>query len=53
MLRHDQLLADMAGGDDVSGATARRWRDGLIGLLAVQRRAWTVPATTGQDSFFR
>ncbi|WP_234391898.1 hypothetical protein [Streptomyces sp. WM6378] len=36
VLRHDQRLADMAGGNDVSESTVRRWRDELIGLLAVQ-----------------
>ncbi|WP_106982742.1 transposase family protein [Streptomyces sp. NRRL S-575] len=36
MLRHDQRLADMAGGNDVSESTVRRWRDELIALLAAQ-----------------
>lgn len=36
VLRHDQRLADMAGGNDVSASTVRRWRDELIGLLAAQ-----------------
>ncbi|MEU7469988.1 hypothetical protein AB0A94_15860 [Streptomyces sp. NPDC044984] len=36
VLRHDQRLADMAGGNDVSESTVRRWRDELIGLLAAQ-----------------
>ncbi|GHH00176.1 transposase family protein [Streptomyces rubradiris] len=36
VLRHDQRLADMAGGNDVSESTVRRWRDELIGLLATQ-----------------
>jgi hypothetical protein len=36
MLRHDQRLADMAGGNNVSESTVRRWRDELIGLLAAQ-----------------
>ncbi|MEV7960454.1 transposase family protein [Streptomyces sp. NPDC058316] len=36
VLRHDQRLADMAGGDDVSESTVRRWRDELITLLAAQ-----------------
>lgn len=36
VLHHDQRLADMAGGDDVSESTLRRWRDERIGLLAVQ-----------------
>ncbi|MEU9008007.1 IS5/IS1182 family transposase, partial [Streptomyces sp. NPDC048551] len=34
VLRHDQRLADMAGGNDVSESSVRRWRDELIGLLA-------------------
>lgn len=36
MLRHDQRLADMAGGNDVSESTVRRWRNELIALLAGQ-----------------
>ncbi|MFH8336336.1 transposase family protein [Streptomyces sp. AM6-12] len=36
VLRHDQRLADMVGGNDVSESTVRRWRDELIGLLAAQ-----------------
>ncbi|MFI5619719.1 transposase family protein [Streptomyces sp. NPDC051567] len=36
VLRHDQRLADMAGGNSVSESTVRRWRDELIGLLAAQ-----------------
>ncbi|MEU3830472.1 hypothetical protein AB0F36_34970 [Streptomyces sp. NPDC029080] len=36
VLRHDQRLADMAGGDNVSEAAVRRWRDELITLLAAQ-----------------
>ncbi|MFE0646880.1 transposase family protein [Streptomyces sp. NPDC058877] len=36
VLRHDQRLADIAGGNDVSESTVRRWRDELIGLLAAQ-----------------
>ncbi|MEU2288535.1 transposase family protein [Streptomyces sp. NPDC013178] len=36
VLRHDQRLADMAGGNNVSDSTVRRWRDELIGLLAAQ-----------------
>ncbi|MFD7630503.1 hypothetical protein ACFV7Q_31545 [Streptomyces sp. NPDC059851] len=34
--RHDQRLADMAGGNNVSESTVRRWRGELIGLLAAQ-----------------
>ncbi|MGW7244034.1 hypothetical protein [Streptomyces sp. NPDC054804] len=36
VLRHDQRLADMAGGNNVSESTVRRWRDKLIALLAAQ-----------------
>ncbi|MGW1410098.1 transposase family protein [Streptomyces sp. NPDC002403] len=36
VLRHDQRLVDMAGGNDVSESTVRRWHDELIGLLAAQ-----------------
>ncbi|MFJ5048294.1 transposase family protein [Streptomyces sp. NPDC088719] len=36
MLRHDQRLADMADGNDVSESTVRRRRDELITLLAAQ-----------------
>jgi hypothetical protein len=36
VLRHDQRLADMAGGNNVSESTVRRWRDDLITLLAAQ-----------------
>ncbi|MFI8871567.1 transposase family protein [Streptomyces sp. NPDC053707] len=36
VLRHDQRLADVAGGNGVSESTVRRWRDELIGLLATQ-----------------
>ncbi|MET7735411.1 hypothetical protein ABZT02_29200 [Streptomyces sp. NPDC005402] len=36
VLRHDQRLADMAGGNNVSESTIRRWRDELITLLAAQ-----------------
>ncbi|CAM5614465.1 hypothetical protein SGLAM104S_02807 [Streptomyces glaucescens] len=36
VLRHDQRLADMAGGNDVSESTVRRWRDELVTLLAAQ-----------------
>ncbi|MGW0549989.1 hypothetical protein [Streptomyces altiplanensis] len=36
VLRHDQRLADMAGGNNVSESTVRRRRDELIGLLAAQ-----------------
>ncbi|MER8062807.1 transposase family protein [Streptomyces sp. NPDC094022] len=36
VLRHDQRMADMAGGNNVSESTVRRWRDELIALLAAQ-----------------
>ncbi|WP_232837940.1 transposase family protein [Streptomyces atratus] len=36
VLRHDQRLADVAGGNNVSESTVRRWRDKLITLLAAQ-----------------
>ncbi|ANH89917.1 hypothetical protein A8713_01190 [Streptomyces sp. SAT1] len=36
VLRHDQRLADMAGGNDVSESTVRRRRDQLVGSLAAQ-----------------
>ncbi|MEU5083081.1 MULTISPECIES: transposase family protein [Streptomyces] len=36
VLRHDQRLADLAGGNDVSDSTVRRWRDEVIALLAAQ-----------------
>jgi hypothetical protein len=36
VLRHDQRLVDMAGGNDVSATTVRRWRDELIALLAAK-----------------
>ncbi|MGW3248265.1 transposase family protein [Streptomyces sp. NPDC001070] len=36
VLRHDQRLADMAGGNDVSATTVRRRRDELIALLAAR-----------------
>ncbi|GAA5072448.1 hypothetical protein [Streptomyces similanensis] len=43
VLRHDQRLADLAGGNNVSESTIRRWRDELITLLAAQAHAWTAP----------
>lgn len=36
VLRHDKRLADMAGGNNISATTVRRWRDELITLLARQ-----------------
>ncbi|OIJ99079.1 IS5/IS1182 family transposase [Streptomyces monashensis] len=36
LLRHDQRLADMAGGNNVSATTVRRWRDELLALLAAR-----------------
>ncbi|WP_234441031.1 transposase family protein, partial [Streptomyces scabiei] len=36
VLRHDQRLADMAGGNNVAESTVRRWRDEMIHLLAAR-----------------
>ncbi|HEU5155378.1 MAG TPA: transposase family protein [Streptosporangiaceae bacterium] len=36
VLRHDQRLADMAGGNGVSASTTRRWVAEVIGLLAAR-----------------
>jgi hypothetical protein len=36
MLRHDQRLLDLAGGNGVPESTLRRWRDEMIGLLAAK-----------------
>ncbi|MEU4985814.1 transposase family protein [Streptomyces sp. NPDC021969] len=36
VLRHDQRLADMAGGNNISESTVRRRRDEVIPLLAAQ-----------------
>jgi hypothetical protein len=36
VLRHDERLADMPGGNQVSATTVRRWRDEVIGLLAAK-----------------
>lgn len=36
ILRHDQRLADLAGGNNISESTVRRWRDELISLLVAQ-----------------
>ena len=36
MLRHDQRLLDLAGGNGVPESTLRRWRDEMIGLLAAR-----------------
>ncbi|MEU1276366.1 hypothetical protein [Streptomyces sp. NPDC005799] len=36
VLRHDQRLADMAGGNNVSAATVRRWVLEVIGLLSAR-----------------
>ncbi|MFH9355789.1 IS5/IS1182 family transposase, partial [Kitasatospora sp. NPDC017646] len=35
-LRHDQRLSDMAGGNDVSASTVRRWLLEVIALLAAR-----------------
>ncbi|MGV9881142.1 hypothetical protein [Streptomyces sp. NPDC003006] len=39
VLRHDQRLAGMAGGNNIAESTVRRWRDEMIHLLAA--RAYT------------
>jgi DDE superfamily endonuclease len=36
VLRHDQRLSDMAGGNDVSASTVRRWVQEVIELLAAR-----------------
>ena len=36
VLRHDQRLADIAGGNGVSASTVRRWRDEVIALLVAR-----------------
>lgn len=36
MLRHDQRLLDLAGGNDVPESTLRRWRDEMVDLLAAK-----------------
>ncbi|GAA1501831.1 IS5/IS1182 family transposase [Kitasatospora kazusensis] len=36
ILRHDQRLCDMAGGNDVSASTVRRWLLEVVGLLAAR-----------------
>jgi hypothetical protein len=36
MLRHDQRVLDLAGGNNVPETTLRRWRDELVGLLAAR-----------------
>lgn len=36
MLRHDQRLLDLAGGNNVAESTLRCWRDEMIGLLAAK-----------------
>jgi hypothetical protein len=36
MLRHDQRLLDLAGGNGVPESTLRRWRDEMIDLLAAK-----------------
>lgn len=41
VLRHDQRLADTAGGNHVSASTVRRWVKETIELLAVRARGWT------------
>ncbi|MGW4825352.1 transposase family protein [Streptomyces sp. NPDC004227] len=36
VLRHDQPAADLAGGNDISATTIRRWCDEVIALLAAK-----------------
>ncbi|MGC9535599.1 hypothetical protein [Streptomyces sp. UG1] len=36
VLRHDQRLADMAGGNNVSASTVRRWLQEVVELLAAR-----------------
>ena len=36
VLRHDQSLADMAGGNQVSASTVRRWVTEVLRLLVLQ-----------------
>ena len=36
MLRHDQRVLDLAGGNNVPEPTLRRWRDEMVGLLAAK-----------------
>jgi len=36
MLRHDQRLLDLAGGNGVPESTLRRWRDEMVDLLAAR-----------------
>ncbi|MGW4047732.1 hypothetical protein [Streptomyces sp. NPDC004721] len=36
VLRHDQRAADLAGGNDISATTIRRWCDEVIALLAAK-----------------
>ncbi|QRX91337.1 transposase family protein [Streptomyces noursei] len=36
VLRHDQRIADMAGGNQIGETTIRRWRDELTALLAAR-----------------
>jgi hypothetical protein len=44
VLRHDQRLADMAGGSAVSAATVRRWVLEVLDLLAAKKaHVWTAP----------
>jgi hypothetical protein len=47
VLRHDQRLSDMAGGNGISASTVRRWVLEVIGLLA--RRAPRLERRPGQD----
>ncbi|MFF3256836.1 hypothetical protein ACFYWP_39035 [Actinacidiphila glaucinigra] len=41
MLRCDERLLDLAGGNGVPESTLRRWRNGMIDLLAARLCVWT------------
>ncbi|MFD8337942.1 hypothetical protein ACFV42_35585 [Streptomyces solisilvae] len=53
VLRHDQRIADMVGGNAVGDTTVRRWRDELISLLAAQAPHWTAHARRSPDGVVR
>ncbi|WP_405522466.1 hypothetical protein OG426_04740 [Streptomyces canus] len=53
VLRHDQRIADMAGGNAVGDTTVRRWRDELISLLAARApRLLSLPISNFGGLFF-
>ncbi len=54
VLRHDQRLADMAGGNHISASTVRRWVGEVIDLLAARaprldRALKRSPGTAGKS----